>query len=107
MKEKNSRKDFLDELSLLLPPERIERAKINADKEIFKIRLSELRKNMGYKQEQIKSFSQSSISRLETRKDMKVSTLIGYLEDIGMGMEIKVYPKKRHNKSKEFTLLKV
>ncbi len=107
MKEKVSKRDFLDELSNTLSPERVERAKTNADKEIFKIRLSELRKQMGVKQEEIKSFSQSSISRIESRKDMKVSTLIEYLEDIGMGLEIKVYPKKRSNKNKEVTLLRV
>lgn len=107
MKEKTNKKDFVDELSQMLAPERVERAQIKADKEIFNIRLSKLRKQMGVKQEEVKSFSQSSISKIESRKDMKVSTLIEYLEDIGMGIEIKVYPKKKHEKNKEVTLLKV
>jgi glycosylphosphatidylinositol transamidase (GPIT) subunit GPI8 len=106
MKEKNRKKDFIDELSQMLPKERVERAQVNANKEIFSIKLSELRKQMGIKQEEIKSFSQSGISRLESRKDMKISTLIEYLENIGMGLEIKVYPKATHNKNEEVTLLK-
>jgi len=99
--------DFINELASMLPPQRAERAKIEADKEIFNIRLSQLREYMQVKQNEVKTFSQSSISRIESRKDIKVSTLIEYLENIGMGVEIKVYPKKKtQNKIKEITLLK-
>lgn len=107
MKEKkNIRKDFLDELSTMLPPERVKKAKKEADKEIFKIKLADLRKKMGIRQEDIKSFTQSGISKLEYRKDMKISTLIEYLENIGMGIEIKAYPKKKKKNIKEVLLLK-
>lgn len=47
---------------------------------------------MGIRQEDIKGFTQSSISKLESRKDIKVSALIEYLDNIGMGVEIKAYP---------------
>ena len=98
----------MDELASMLPPERIERAQMEAEKEIFQIRLSQLRKEMGVSQEDIKGFSQSGISKLESRKDIKVSTLIEYLSNIGMGIEIKAYPKVKHGKSvEEFVLLKV
>ena len=69
MGQKN--KDFTDELAAMLPKERVERAKRDAEKEIFQIRLSELRKKVGLRQEDIKNFSQSSISKLESRKDIK------------------------------------
>lgn len=106
MKEKN--KDFTDELAAMLPQGRVERAQREAEKEIFQIRLSELRKRMGVRQEDIKEFSQSSISKLESRKDIKVSTLIEYLANIGMGVEIKVYPKNKKGKpGEEVVLLKV
>ena len=68
--------------------------------------LSDIRKMMGIKQKNVKAFSQSSISRIESRKDIKVSTLIKYFAEIGMGLEIKVYPKSKHEKNKEITLLK-
>ena len=107
MKTKVERKDFLDELEAKLPPVRVQRAKKEAEKEIFRIRLSELRKQMGVKQEDILSFTQSGISKLESRKDMKISTLVEYLQNIGMGLEIKAYPKKRKYKEDEFVLLKI
>ena len=100
------KKDFIDELESQLSPERVSRARNNAKKEIFKISLSELRKNSGIRQEDNEIFSQSSISKLESRKDIKISTLIDYLDSIGMGIEIKVYPKKTKNRKKEVTLLK-
>ena len=99
--------DFVEELTSMLPAERVERAKREAEKEIFQIQLSELRKKMGIRQEDIQSFTQSGISKLESRKDMKVSTLIEYLSSIGMALEIKVYPKNAPKKgSGAITLLK-
>ncbi|MBA4419410.1 MAG: transcriptional regulator [Syntrophus sp. (in: bacteria)] len=104
----NKKEDFIDELASIMPPERVERAKREAEKEIFQIRLSELRKKMGIRQEDIKSFTQSGISKLESRRDMKVSTLIEYLDSIGMGVEITAYPKKVIKKRIDaVTLLKV
>jgi hypothetical protein len=107
MKDKVKRKDFLDELETMLPPVRVERAKKEAEKEIFRIKLSELRKQMGVKQEDIRAFTQSGISKLESRKDMKISTLVEYLQNIGMGLEIKAYPKKSKHKADEVVLLKM
>lgn len=104
---KDKRKDFIDELESMLPPEKVQRAKKEAEKEIFRIRLSELRKQMGVKQEDIRSFTQSGISKLESRKDMKISTLVAYLDSIGMGLEIKAYPKKKKKKIEEVVLLKM
>lgn len=104
----NKKEDFIDELTAMIPPERAERAKREAEEEIFQIRLSELRKKMGVRQEDIKTFTQSGISKLESRKDMKVSTLIDYLNNIGMCIEIKAYPKNTKRKDFEvITLLKV
>jgi len=63
------------------------------------IELRELRKHFGINQQKFKNFTQSGISKLESRNDMKLSALIDYMDDIGFGMEIKIYPKK--NKKKE------
>jgi len=108
MKDKVKRKDFIDELESMLPPARVHRAKREAGKEIFRIRLSDLRKQMGVNQEDIKEFTQSGISKLESRNDMKISTLVAYLDNIGMGLEIKAYPKKKKQKNfDEVVLLKM
>jgi hypothetical protein len=107
-KKINKKKDFIDELHSMISPERAERAKREAEKEIFQIRLSEIRKKMGVRQEDVKSFTQTGISKLESRKDMKVSTLVDYLNNIGLGIEIKVYPKvKKRKGSEEITLLRM
>lgn len=103
----NKKLDFMDELAAMLPPDRKENAHKQAEKEIFQIRLSQLRKKMGFCQEDIKGFTQSSISKLEARKDIKLSTLIEYLSKIGMGVEIKAYSKSNDGKPhEEFILLK-
>ena len=99
--------DFISELEKELPKENFVRAKSQAQKELFLIELRELRKKFGINQEDIKSFSQSGISKLENRKDMKISTLIEYLDNIGLNIEIKVSPKKnRKNNLEEIILLK-
>lgn len=99
--------DFINELAKTLPKKNVDRAIENAANEIFMIRLAELRRRRGIKQDEIKSFSQSSISKLESRKDMKLSTLIEYLSELGMGIEIKTYPKTEHTKGEELILVKV
>ncbi|MCP4157150.1 MAG: XRE family transcriptional regulator [bacterium] len=99
--------DFNDELAAMLPKERVERAKREAGEEILQISLSELRKKMGVRQEDIKGFSQSSVSKLEYRKDIKLSTLIEYLDNLGLGIEIKAFPKDKGQRiNDEFVLLR-
>ena len=53
------------------------------------------------------NFTQSSISKIEKRKDMKISTLIDYLDSLGMGLEIITYPKVSVSNKQEKVLLKV
>jgi hypothetical protein len=90
-----------------MPRERIERARSEAAGEILKIRLADLRKRMGIRQTELRSFSQSAISRLETRSDMKLSTLAAYVNDMGLSLEIKVRLRERSStKRKTMTLLK-
>ena len=103
---KKKKADFLDELAAMLPKERVERARKQAKKEIYQIQLSELRKKMGIRQEDIKLYSQSGISKIESRKDMKISTLIEYLHVIGLGMEIKVFPKDVSSNRENIVLLR-
>jgi len=44
--------DFTNELAAMLAPERVHRAKREAKREIFRIRLAELRKRMGVRQKE-------------------------------------------------------
>ncbi|GMO11566.1 MAG: hypothetical protein Ta2A_20320 [Treponemataceae bacterium] len=90
-----------------MTPESINKSRMMAEQEILTIRLSRLREKLGKKQEDFLAFSQTSISRLENRKDIRISTLIEYLNDMGMGLEIKTYPKNAHREIDEEVLLKV
>jgi hypothetical protein len=94
-------------MEAMMSPEFVESARIKADKEILAIKLAQLREKCGVKQGGIKNFSQTSVSRIESRKDMKISTLQEYLSGLGMGLEIRAYPKSKQNRVHEEVLLRV
>ena len=81
------------------------RARLAANREILALQLAKLRERQGVRQSDIGAFSQTAISKLERRKDMKLSTLIEYVQGIGMGLEIRVYRKGRRS-GKAQTLLR-
>ena len=90
-----------------MAPESVIRSRIMAEQEILTIRLGQLREKLGIKQTDFDNFSQTSISRLEKRKDIRISTLIEYLNNLGMGLEIKTFPKTDSKNTKEEVLLRV
>jgi hypothetical protein len=100
--------DFLDRLTASLSEKGRENAKKRAESILFQIKLADLRKDMGLRQEDINAFSQSSLSKIESRPDIKISTLREYLDSIGMELEIKARPKKATavKGKKEYVLLK-
>ena len=100
-------KNAVKAMESVMTKEQIRRARSVAEREILSIRLAELRQRRGVKQSAIPVFSQTAISKLERRKDMKLSTLIDYVEGIGMGLEIRVYSKDAKGAGKAETLLKV
>lgn len=57
------------------------------------LNLAELRETYKVKQTQLKGFSQPSVSRIERRKDMKLSTLLEYLSSMDLELEMTVRPK--------------
>ena len=71
------------------------------------IRLAQLREEQNVKQSEMTNFTQSSVSKIEKRKDIKISTLIDYLDSLGMGLEIITYPKLAVSKNQEKVLLKL
>jgi len=99
--------DVIKMMESKMKPESVERSRIMAKQEILSIRLSQLREKLGVKQDEFNNFSQTSISRLEKRKDIRISTLIDYLDNLGMGLEIRTFPKKKEKKIKEEILLRV
>jgi hypothetical protein len=100
-------KNAINAMESMMSPESIERSRKKAEQEIFAIKLGQLREKSGLKQNEIEKFSQTSVSRLERRKDMKISTLIDYLNSLDMGLEIRTYPKSKKTKLKEEVLLRI
>ena len=100
-------KDAIKMMESKMDKESVKRARLLAEQEILTIRLAQLRERLGIKQSEFGYFSQTSISRLEKRKDIRVSTLIEYLHSMGMGLEIRTYPRKKNQKMREEILLKV
>jgi transcriptional regulator with XRE-family HTH domain len=99
-------KSAIEAMECMMSPESVQRARIKAEQEILSIKLGQLREKLGLKQNEINNFSQTSVSRLEKRRDIKISTLLEYLNSLGMGLEIKTYPKDKDAKSEEEILLK-
>ena len=90
--------DAIKMMESKMKPESVERSRLMAEQEILAIRLGQLREKLGVKQDEFKNFSQTSISRLEKRKDIRISTLIEYLNNLGMGLEITAYQKNSTGK---------
>jgi len=77
MKRVNSNyKDFFSEANKSMSPQSIVRAEEKADQILLNLKLGELRKELGVKQGDIKGFSQSGVSKIEGREDLKISTLV-------------------------------
>jgi hypothetical protein len=83
----------ISELDARMDPEVLARAKKMAQKEILNVRLAMLREKYGVKQSEITTFTQTAVSKLENRKDIRISMLIDYLDNLGMGLEIMACPK--------------
>jgi hypothetical protein len=94
----------LSELDAKMKPVVLEKAKKMAQEESLNIRLALLREKCGAKQSEITNFTQTAVSKLENRKDMRISTLIDYLDSLDMGLEITAYLR---NSAKKELLLRV
>ena len=94
----------ISELDAKMNPEVLARAKKKAQEESLNIQLAILREKYGVKQSEITNFTQTAVSKLEKRKDIRISTLIDYLDSLGMGLEITARPR---NTTKKELLLRV
>ena len=88
----------LSELEARTSPEVLAEARKLCEQDSLKIKLKILREKYCIKQEDIEKFSQTAVSKLERRKDIKISTLMDYLECLGFGLEIIALPKKPNAK---------
>ena len=94
----------ISELEAKMDPEVLARAKKMAQEESLNVRLAILREKYGVKQNEITNFTQTAVSKLENRKDIRISTLVTFLDSLGMGLEINACPR---GPAKKELLLKV
>lgn len=96
--------EFFTEARRIMGDERVDTAIARAEKTMMQMKLAELRGKVGKKQDELEHFSQASVSKIESRSDLKLSTLIEYAKDLGV--ELSITAKYREgDKVKKFTLL--
>jgi hypothetical protein len=97
----------ISELDAKLKPEVLEKSRKLYERERLNIILCQLREKHAIKQSEVSSFTQTAVSKLENRKDIKISTLIDYLDSLGMGLVIRTYPKGNPVPAEQEILLRV
>lgn len=99
MKSKiNKSNNFFNKLETKYGKKYMQEVNELANTKILKIKFAQLREATGKKQSAITGFSQASISKIEFRNDMNVSTLIDYIRALGMEIEIKSRNKSNNKK---------
>lgn len=97
----------IEKMESQMSADAIKKAHKKAEREILAIRLAQLREEQNVRQSEMENFTQTAVSKIEKRTDMKISTLIDYLESIGMGVKITAYPKCSMPAMDERVLLEV
>lgn len=99
-------KDAMKAMESSMSQESIKRSNEIYERELLMLNLAELREKFNLRQTDIEGFSQPAISRIEGRSDIKLSTLIKYLSQMDLDVEIKVRPRKiKKGQPKEVMLL--
>lgn len=99
--------DFFEEAEKIMSHDSIRRAESEANKIVLNLGLAELRKSAGRSQSEIPGYRQASVSKIEARKDMRISTLVAYCRSLGMGVEINVVKAGQKGKSIKKNLLRI
>jgi len=99
--------DFFEEAGKIMSKDSIRRAEREANKVILNLGLAGLRKHAGHSQSEISGYRQSSVSKIEARKDIKISTLVSYCRSLGMGVEINVVQVNEKGKNVKKNLLRI
>ena len=87
--------------------ESVVRSRMIAEQEILTIRLSKLREKLTDMPTELDEAIQKKLFMIEKKKDIRISTLIEYLDSLGLGLEIKTYSKNNYDGVKEETLLRI
>lgn len=92
-KTKKYNPDFFEHAKEVMGEERFNRAIKKGQARANKLRLKMARELIGLNQTDLKGFSQPEVSKIEKRKDLKISTLEKYADAIGMKVKISLVLK--------------
>ena len=87
--------------------ESVLRSRIIAEQEILAIKLQNLKEKFHNNQDDCKELDDISISPITEKEEIKISTLIEYLDKLGLGLEIKTFPKNNTNMTEDEILLRI
>lgn len=98
--------DFFEAVKDEMSPEAYKSGMEKAARILAMMNLAKLRETYGVKQTEVEGFSQPNVSRLERRKDIKLSTLLEYLNSLDLTLEMVVRPRhKREGVRDKYVLL--
>lgn len=92
-KTKEDYPDFFEYAKELMGEERYNKAIKKGQARANKLRLKMARELIGLNQTDLKGFTQPEVSKIEKRKDLKISTLEKYAQAIGMKVKISLVLK--------------
>lgn len=97
-KTKKYNQDFFSSAKKVIGDKRFNKAIKKGNEKANEIRLKIARELIGKNQTELKGMTQPEVSKIEARKDLKISTLKKYAEALGMKVKISfVYEDEEKN----------
>lgn len=97
-KAKNYNQDFFTNAKKVVGKKRYNKAVKKGQERANEIRLKMARELIGKNQTDLKGMTQPEVSKIEARKDLKISTLKKYAEALGMKVKISLISEEGEKK---------
>jgi hypothetical protein len=92
-KAKKHNQDFFGHAKKIMGEERFSKAVKKGQEKVQDLRLKMARELIGLNQTDLKGLTQPEVSKIEKRKDLKISTLDKYAKSMGMKVKISLVPE--------------
>jgi hypothetical protein len=92
-KTKKHNQDFFAHAKKVMGKERFSKALKKGQEKVNELRLKMAREIIGLNQTDLKGMTQPEVSKIEKRKDLKISTLDKYAKSMGMKVKISLVPE--------------
>ena len=92
-KTKKHNSDFFSHAKKVMGEDRFNKAVKKGQEKAHELRLKMARELIGLNQTELKGMTQPEVSKIEKRKDLKISTLDKYAKAMGMKVKISLVPE--------------